>query len=283
MPNAPSPRCSPRLDAARKIPLRDLIMTTTLDLAAQIFGEGPPVLILHGLFGSQRNWGGIIRALATDVQIHGLDLRNHGESPWAESMTYDEMAADAGRYIEKNALGAVTLLGHSMGGKVGMRLALTRPDLLSRLIVVDIAPVSYHNEHYSDYVAAMQALPLDRLTRRAEADEALKPAIPDDSLRAFLLQNMVSDGGHFRWRINLANIGANMKTLIAFPHSAATFDAPAFFLAGERSNYIRPRDRESIVTLFPQAEIQEIPDSGHWPHAEHPERFLAMVRPLLKG
>jgi pimeloyl-ACP methyl ester carboxylesterase len=258
-------------------------MTDTLDLAAQIFGEGPPVLILHGLFGSQRNWGGIIRALATDVQIHGLDLRNHGESPWAESMTYDDMAADVARYIEKIDLGPVTLLGHSMGGKVGMRLALTRPELLSRLVVVDIAPVNYHNEHYSDYVAAMQSLPLDKMTRRAEADAALKPTIPDDSLRAFLLQNMVSDDGQFRWRINLANIGANMKNLIAFPDSDAQFDEPTFFLAGERSNYIRPRDKESIVKLFPRAEIQEIPDSGHWPHAEHPERFLAMVRPLLRG
>jgi pimeloyl-ACP methyl ester carboxylesterase len=258
-------------------------MTISLDLAAQIFGEGPPVLILHGLFGSQRNWGGIIRALAAEMQIHGLDLRNHGESPWAETMSYDDMAGDVARYIETNDLGPVALLGHSMGGKVGMRLALTRPELLSRLIVVDIAPVSYHNEHYSDYIGAMQALPVDQLTRRAEADSALKPAIPDDSLRAFLLQNMVSEGGHFRWRINLANIGANMKSLIAFPPSDAIYSGPAFFLAGGRSNYIRPRDRERILSYFPKAEIQEIPDSGHWPHAEHPERFLAMVRPLLEG
>jgi len=258
-------------------------MIHTVDLAAQIFGEGQPVILLHGLFGSQRNWGGIIRALAPDARIHGLDLRNHGDSPWAESMTYDDMAADVARYIEKIGTGPVTLLGHSMGGKVGMRLALTRPELLSRLIVVDIAPVSYHNEHYSDYVAAMQALPLGQITRRAEADAALKPTISDDSLRAFLLQNLVSDGGHFRWRINLANIGANMKSLIAFPDSEASFSEPTFFLAGERSNYIRPRDNDAIQHHFPESEIQVIPDSGHWPHAEHPERFLAMVRPLLKG
>jgi len=258
-------------------------MTETVDLAAQIFGEGPPVILLHGLFGSQRNWGGIIRALASDVRIHGLDLRNHGESPWADSMTYDDMAADVARYIETIGDGPVTLLGHSMGGKVGMRLALTRPELLSRLIVVDIAPVSYHNEHYSDYVLAMQNLPLGEISRRAEADAALKAAIPDDSLRAFLLQNMVSDGGHFRWRINLANIGANMKSLIAFPDSEASFAEPTFFLAGERSNYIRPRDNDAIQRHFPDSEIQVIADSGHWPHAEHPERFLAMVRPLLKA
>ncbi len=256
---------------------------TAIDLAAQIFGEGRPVIILHGLFGSQRNWGGIIRALAPDMQIHGLDLRNHGESPWADSMSYAEMADDVAHYIENKGIGPVTLMGHSMGGKVGMRLAQTRPELLSRLVVVDIAPVSYHNEHYSKYVAAMQALPLDKITRRAEADAALKSDIPDDMLRAFLLQNMVSDSGSFSWRINLAGIGANMHHLIGYPEGDATFDKPTFFLAGERSNYIRPRDKERILTLFPQAKIDEIPDSGHWPHAEHPDRFLAMVRPLLKG
>ena len=255
---------------------------TALTLAAQIFGEGPPVVILHGLFGSQRNWGGIIRTLAADNEIHGLDLRNHGESPWSESMTYDDMAEDVAHYIETQDIGPCTLLGHSMGGKVGMRLALTRPELLSKLIVVDIAPVPYHNEHYSGYVEAMLALPLDQMTRRADADASLKPAIPDDMLRAFLLQNLVSDGGHFRWRVNLANIGANMPAIIGFPDSDSRFEQPAFFLAGERSNYIRPRDKDAILRLFPEAVLEEIADSGHWPHAEHPERFLGMVRPLLK-
>jgi len=256
---------------------------TALTLAAQIFGEGPPVIILHGLFGSQRNWGGIIRALAPDHEIHGLDLRNHGESPWAESMTYDDMAEDVALYIETQDLAPVTLLGHSMGGKVGMRLALTRPELLARLVVVDIAPVPYHNEHYSGYVEAMLSLPLDQVTRRADADAALKPVIADDSLRAFLLQNLVSEEGRFRWRINLADIGRNMPALIGFPDSDSRFAKPTFFLAGERSNYIRPRDRDSIERLFPGARLDEIADSGHWPHAEHPERFIGMVRPLLKG
>lgn len=255
---------------------------TAVSLAAQIFGEGPPVVILHGLFGSQRNWGGIIRALAPDNEIHGLDLRNHGESPWSESMGYDDMAEDVAHYIETQDIGPFTLLGHSMGGKVGMRLALTRPELLSKLIVVDIAPVPYHNEHYSGYVEAMRALPVEQMSRRADADAALKTAIPDDMLRAFLLQNLVSDGGHFRWRINLANIGANMPAIIGFPDSDSRFAKSTFFLAGERSNYIRPRDEESILRLFPEAVLQEIADSGHWPHAEHPERFLGMIRPLLK-
>jgi esterase len=254
---------------------------TDIDLASQTMGSGPPLIILHGLFGSQRNWGGIARALAAGNEIHGLDLRNHGDSPWSTAMGYDEMAADVARYIERHKLAPAALLGHSMGGKVGMRLAMHRPELIERLIVVDIAPVPYHNEHYSGYVEAMLKLPLDRITRRADADAALKPVIGDDSLRAFLLQNLVSAEGHFRWRINLADIGRNMQSLIGFPDGGVPFAGPTSFLAGERSNYIRPRDKDRILTLFPAARLLEIPDCGHWPHAEHPERFLAMVRPLL--
>jgi len=256
---------------------------TNTDLAASVLGDGPPLLILHGLFGSQRNWGGIIRQLAQHNRVHGLDLRNHGESPWRASMGYDEMAADLARYIEANDLGKAAILGHSMGGKVAMRLALNRPDLVERLIVVDIAPVPYHNEHYSNYVEAMLGMDLTRITRRADADAALKPVIEDDSLRAFLLQNLVSDEGTFRWRINLKDIGANMQALIGFPDGGAPFEGPTWFIAGERSNYIRPKHRDTVLHLFPNAKLLEIADSGHWPHAEHPERFLAMLRPLLEA
>jgi pimeloyl-ACP methyl ester carboxylesterase len=256
---------------------------TAIDLAAQTVGQGPPLIILHGLFGSQRNWGGIARALAAGNEVHGLDLRNHGDSPWSAAMGYDEMAADVARYIERHDLAPVTLLGHSMGGKAAMRLALLRPELVERLIIVDIAPVAYHNEHYSGYVEAMLALPLDRLSRRSDADSALKPVIPDESLRAFLLQNLVSDEGRFRWRVNLADIGRNMTALIGFPEGGTPFSRPTAFLAGERSNYIRPRDKERILSLFPAARLIEIPECGHWPHAEQPDRFLAAVRPLLTG
>jgi esterase len=256
---------------------------STTDLASQVMGEGPPLIILHGLFGSQRNWGGVSRALAGQHRVHGLDLRNHGDSPWRAGMSYDEMAADVRRYIEKNQLAPATLLGHSMGGKAAMRLALEAPHAVARLIVVDIAPVPYHNEHYSDYIEAMLRLDLRAIGRRADADAALKPVIADDSLRAFLLQNLVSEEGSFRWRINLADIGANMAGLIGFPPGGSPFAGPTWFLAGERSNYIRPRDEDTIRRFFPKSQILEIPDVGHWPHAEDPERFLAMLRPLLNG
>jgi pimeloyl-ACP methyl ester carboxylesterase len=254
---------------------------TALDLTSQIIGTGPPVIILHGLFGSQRNWGGIARAWSTAFTIHGLDLRNHGDSPWASTMTYDEMAADVIQYIESQELGSVTIVGHSMGGKVAMRVAMLRPELVRRLIVVDIAPVAYYNETYSVFINAMLALDLNLITRRSEADKALAPVISIDSLRAFLLQNLVSEDGHFRWRINLSDIGRNMAALVGFPAGGNAYRGATFFLAGEKSNYIRPRDKDVIMTLFPAAQLLEIADCGHWPHAEHPDRFLAMVRPLL--
>lgn len=258
-------------------------LSSRLALNAQIIGQGPPLIILHGLFGSQRNWGLIARALADQAQIHGLDLRNHGQSPWDKAMDYDLMAGDVARYIDENRLARVGILGHSMGGKVAMRLALTRPELVASLIIVDIAPVPYHNDHYSDYIAAMLALPLDQFTRRSEVDLALQKVIPDDNLRAFLLQNLQSVEGRFVWRINLADIGRAMPAILDFPASNSMFPDKSWFLAGEKSNYIRPRDRDAIARLFPAATLLEIADSGHWPHAEHPERFIAMLRPILAG
>jgi pimeloyl-ACP methyl ester carboxylesterase len=254
---------------------------SALDLAAQTIGAGPPVIILHGLFGSQRNWGGIARALSDDFTINGLDLRNHGDSPWAPTMTYDEMAADVITFIQTSNLDSVAILGHSMGGKVAMRVAMLRPDLVRRLIIVDIAPVPYYNETYSVFIDAMLALDLKTIARLSEADQALAPVIAIDSLRAFLLQNLVSEDGHFRWRLNLADIGRNMPALIGFPGDGSPYAGATVFIAGEKSNYIRPRDKDRIMTLFPAANLLEIADCGHWPHAEHPERFLAMVRPLL--
>jgi pimeloyl-ACP methyl ester carboxylesterase len=254
-------------------------------LAAGVAGQGSPLVILHGLFGSHRNWGSVSRALtetaSPPLQVHALDLRNHGDSPWHPRMGYDDMAADVAHYILQNHLAPVTLLGHSMGGKTAMRLAALRPALISRLIIVDIAPAPYRHDQNSGFVRALQQLPLASLTRRAEADSLLQPAIQDDMLRAFLLQNLVSDAGGFRWRLNLADIGANMPDLIGFPADGSAFTGPTSFLAGERSDYIRPRDREAIMSLFPAAQLFELADCGHWPHAEQPALFLARLRALL--
>ena len=249
-----------------------------VNLNAQVIGEGEPLVILHGLFGSARNWGSIARGLADIRQVHALDLRNHGASPWDAVMTYEQMAEDVADYIERRGLAPSDVLGHSMGGKTAMLMALGHPELVNRLIIVDIAPVPYVRESYPDYLHAMQAVDLERAHRRADIDATLAPAIPDPTLRAFLMQNLVSEQGRFHWRINLAGIAANLAAIVAFPDSPGRFGGPTTFLAGERSNYIRPRDRDAIDRLFPQARMIEIGQAGHWPHAEQPERFLALVR-----
>lgn len=266
-----------RVDAV----IRNKDIMAAVNLSAQVIGEGSPLVILHGLFGSARNWGSIARGLADIRQVHALDLRNHGSSPWDQAMTYEEMAEDVADYIERRGLAPTDVLGHSMGGKTAMLMALTRPELIDRLIIVDIAPVSYVRESYPEYLRAMQSLDLERLHRRADIDAALAPAIPDPSLRAFLMQNLVSEQGRFHWRINLAGIAPNLPAVIAFPDIQASFGGPTTFLAGERSDYIRPRDRAAIERHFPQAKQIEIGQAGHWPHAERPERFLSLVRNAL--
>jgi len=252
-----------------------------MDLSSQIVGEGEPLVILHGLFGSARNWGAICRALGDIRQVHALDLRNHGSSPWSDEMSYEAMAEDVADYIAKRGLAPCDMLGHSMGGKTAMHLALTQPELIERLIVVDIAPVGYIRESFPEYVAAMKRVDLSRTTRRADVDAELAPAIPVDSLRAFLLQNLVSEHGHFHWRINLDGIGPNLPAIIGFPEHHGGFSSPTTFLAGERSDYIRPRDEAVIKALFPHSKLIEIGNSGHWPHAEQPEKFLKLVRSAL--
>ncbi len=252
-----------------------------MELNAQITGEGSPLVVLHGLFGSARNWTSIARGLADIRQVHALDLRNHGASGWSDEMTYERMAEDVAAYIERRGLAPADLLGHSMGGKTAMVLALVYPELVERLIIVDIAPVDYQRDSFPTYVEAMQAIDLERVARRAEVDAQLAEAIPDASLRAFLLQNLVSQDGRFHWRLNLAGIGANLPAVTAFPRFDRSFDGPTTFLAGEQSDYIRPRDEGAIHRLFPQATIFEVGQAGHWPHAEQPKRFLALVRTAL--
>lgn len=259
-------------------------MTDSIVLHAQLVGSGPPLVLSHGLFGSGRNWGGIARRLADRRQVHLLDARNHGSSPWVATMTYPEMAGDLAHYIEAAGLAPVDVIGHSMGGKTSMVLALTRPELVRRLIMVDIAPVEYRHgaqEPYAVYIAAMRALDLKRIQRRAEADAALADVIKDDSMRAFIVQNLESGSDGYRWRINLDAIGSNLEALTGFPATDAHYNGPAITIAGELSNYVRPRDEATIRLLFPSARIVVIEGAGHWPHADQPDRLMGVLDQAL--
>ncbi len=246
-------------------------------------GQGPPLAILHGLFGSARNWASIAQRLAARHRVIAFDLRNHGGSRWADTMTYAEMAEDVSATLNAHRIFRYALIGHSMGGKVAMQLALTPETQVERLVVVDIAPVPYPPRHAA-YVRAMQALDLAAIRRRADADEQLAVYIQDAAERGFLLQNLVFETGQKpRWRLNLAAIARGLPELGAIPQGEpdSPFNGPAIFVAGEQSDYLLPEYEPEIRRLFPAAEVHRIANAGHWLHAEQPQTFLQIVEPFL--
>lgn len=256
----------------------------TVALNAEVSGEGPPLVILHGLFGAAQNWNTVGGRLASDWTVHAPDMRNHGASPWADDMSYPEMAADVLAYIEASAGGRAAVIGHSMGGKAAMAAALTAPDAVSALVVADIAPVAYDGSLIG-YVKAMQAADLSAVDRRSDADAKLAAAVPEKMIRAFLLQNLVREGDGYRWRINLDALAAGMETLNGFPETwpNASYNGPTLFLGGGASDYIRPAHRETIQGLFPSATFETLEGAGHWVHAEAPDAFTEAVRTFLAG
>lgn len=260
----------------------------TVHLASLEEGSGPPLAILHGLFGSGRNWAAIAARLAAHWRVIRLDLRNHGGSDWADGMDYKALAADVHAALAALGIAKFALLGHSMGGKTAMVEALVNPGAVERLVVVDIAPVAYPPRHLG-HAEAMRAVDLTAARRRGDADRQLAAAIPDAAERAFLLQNLVFDThfaqGRPRWRLNLAAIAHAMPALTGFPSFApgARYDGPALFVAGGRSDYVRPEHEPEIRRLFPAARIARIADAGHWLHAEQPQQFLDLVTRFLAG
>jgi esterase len=255
----------------------------SLELAHIAHGEsGPPVVILHGLLGSARNWSTFAKELAGTRRVFALDLRNHGNSPWADQMTYDQMAEDVRAFMAGRGLPAAAVIGHSMGGKVAMRLALAHGQQVERLVVVDVAPVAYQRS-FNAYVEAMRALDLSGISRRSEADALLAEQIDDPDVRGFLLQNLVVGEAGLAWRVPLPALADNMPELVGFPDSrdAGQYGGPTLFLTGGRSDYVRPEHHAEILRLFPNAQFAAIADAGHWVHAEAPDAFLEIVRRFL--
>lgn len=239
--------------------------------------EKPPLLIAHGLFGSARNWGAIARNLSADRQVLTVDMRNHGNSQWFDSHGYADMANDLAEVISAHG-GRADVMGHSMGGKAAMALALTQPDRLRRLIVADIAPVSYQRTQ-TPFIDAMRKLDLSQIERRSDADRLLAKDIADAGVRAFLLQSL--DLKEKRWRLNLDVLEAEMPAIMGFPDLQGPFQGPTLFLVGGNSDYILPEYRPRIKALFPQARFARIPGVGHWLHAEKPREFEATARAFL--
>lgn len=257
------------------------IMPVKLDY--QSYGEGPPLYVLHGLFGSGRNWNGVARRLSESYQVITADLRNHGDSGHADSMTYAEMAEDVVGLASSLGHESIHLAGHSLGGKTAMAMTLLHPGRVKSLIVVDIAPVPYRTNH-EDLIRGMLALPVTSLSSRNDADEMLSRNIQSPMLRQFLLQNLVREGDRYLWRINLEAIRDNQSNLCDFPAELAglSYPGPALFLAGEKSDYVQADHHPEIKRLFPEAEIKIIHGAAHWIHADQPEAVIEAFREFLE-
>lgn len=240
--------------------------------------DKPSLLIVHGLFGSARNWGVICKRLSETHHVVAVDMRNHGTSPWFDSHSYADMAADLSQAVDQFG-GQMDVLGHSMGGKAAMVLGLTNPDAVNRLLIADIAPVAYSHTQIP-LVHAMKGLNLSQVEKRSDADRLLSASIPEDGVRAFLLQSL--DVKARQWRLNLNALEANMDQIIGFPDVSGRFEKPALFLSGGASDYVLPEHRAKIKSLFAKPVFAKMPGVGHWLHAEKPREFEASIRAFFK-
>jgi pimeloyl-ACP methyl ester carboxylesterase len=239
----------------------------------------PPLLIAHGLYGSARNWGVVSKRLSSERQVIAVDMRNHGESPHDPDMSYEAMADDLSQMIAMIG-GQADVLGHSMGGKAAMVLALREPQMIGRLIIADIAPMAYAHSQI-EYVRALQSLDLGGLTRRTQANGQLAGLVPDPALRAFFLQSLALEGGRAFWRLNLNVLADQMPLIMGFPETGRTFAGPALFLTGAASDYVTDTNWPEVLRLFPNAERQAIKGAGHWLHAQAPRAFVTAVQNFL--
>jgi len=252
-------------------------LTETVDLSFEELGspDNAPLIILHGFFASSRNWRQIAEKLAARFHVYVLDMRNHGSSPHHPVMDYPSMAADLLLFIETQGLTSASLLGHSMGGKLAMWFALNHPERMDKLIVVDIAPVSYKHS-FDNLIQALKELPLHEISNRKQAELLLASDIPELGYRQFLLQNLILKNGAYCWRVDLDIFYRMAPNIIAFPNvgQATPFTGKTLFLVGEDSGYVKADD---VSTLFPDATLSVIVNAGHWLHVQQPGVFVEQV------
>jgi pimeloyl-ACP methyl ester carboxylesterase len=239
----------------------------------------PPLVILHGMLGSSRNWQTAGRDLAARYHVLALDLRNHGLSPWAEGMSYPELVEDVLAWLQAQGLPRVSLLGHSMGGKVAMLLACRHPERVERLILVDIAPKDYHWVGHRAEFAAMLELDLEHLESRAEAELRFEARVPDWAMRKFLTTNLErGEDGRWRWLVQLHAVAAALPVLEKNPLGAEDrYAGPTLVIAGGKSNYLQPGDWAAVTGYFPSARLEIIAQSGHNPHLDARAEFVRLV------
>jgi pimeloyl-ACP methyl ester carboxylesterase len=252
-----------------------------MKLFYRTLGQGQPMIIMHGVFGSSDNWLTQAKMFSPHYQVFTLDLRNHGQSPHDDAFSYPVMVSDLLEFIDEHKLVDPIIIGHSMGGKVAMNFAVAHPDKLQKLIVVDISPRPYNLEHYV-IINGLKAIPIQTITSRNEADAALADFVPEPDVRQFLLKNLQrkSEGG-FTWKINLPVIDKNLSKIGFDLEFDGAFDKPTLFIRGGKSKYVRDEDMTRIKEIFPTATLETL-DTGHWVQAEKPQEFVDTVMKWLK-
>ena len=255
--------------------------------AVELGSSGPRLVFLHGLFGQGKNWTSLAKELSVAARVTLLDLPDHGRSPWSAAISFPAMADRVAAQLSGTGE-PYAVVGHSMGGKVAMALALLHPGLVERLCVVDVAPVpTGPMSSFATYVAAMRSVDLEHLPDRAAAEAVLAPSVPDPVIRGFLLQNLRRDGARWRWQMNLRLLGdqldriAGWPDLTAAPHRAAPYPGPVLWVAGSRSDYIQPAHAPAMRALFPRVQTVTVKGAGHWVHADQPQVFAAVLRRFL--
>ncbi|WP_299656702.1 alpha/beta fold hydrolase [uncultured Tateyamaria sp.] len=239
--------------------------------------DGTPLLIAHGLYGSGRNWNVIAKRLSDTRRVITVDMRNHGQSFWSDDHSYEALGADLAEIIHGLG-GPMDVVGHSMGGKAAMMLALDRPDAVRRLVIGDIAPVSYGHSQM-EFIDAMRAVDLSSVTRRSDANDQLAAQGVDPALCSFLTQSL--EVAEQRWRLNLDALADNMPAILGFPDVTTSFAGSTLFLSGGQSDYVTQAYRPVIRSLFPEARFVKIPGAGHWLHADNPRALEGTVRAYL--
>ena len=253
-----------------------------MKLHFRTLGEGQPFVIMHGLFGTSDNWQTLGRRFSETHKVYLVDMRNHGRTDHSHEFDYQLMADDIKEFVTTENLQNPIIMGHSMGGKAAMNFALQNPDLLERLIVVDIAPKAYP-VHHDQIIEGLKSVDLASLKSRNDADEQLKPYIPEPDVRMFLMKNLYrKEDNTFAWRVNLKAVDENIEKMGAAITSGSPFTKPTLFVRGGKSRYIKPEDEfDTICHLFPNVEIETIPEAGHWVHAEAPDKFYDIVMNFL--
>ena len=248
-----------------------------MKLFYRVQGKGQPIIIIHGIFGSSDNWLSITKKLSVNHQLYLVDLRNHGNSPKSDIFTYESMSDDLLEFINDHSIQDPIIIGHSMGGKVAMHFSLHHPDKLKKLIVVDIAPKSYP-VHHEKILEGLNSINLSEIKSRQEAESILANYVDEPDVRQFLLKNLSrNEQLQFEWKINLPVITKNIEKIGIEINKEKEFTKPTLFIKGGKSNYIKSEDSSLIKKIFPNAEIKEIPQAGHWVQVDAPEDFLQLI------